>query len=217
MDNFRTTLSRFLKTCHRNFIKAKGEELDPETSERPSLRELVKKFPYPSVDLTPLGSQESIHSFIQKFQRIETVTANLLETNSELDNDGMFKSIRRSEKRMRSTKTTLRYENKKQGLNPTETEEQLTVLAKQGNHSMKVKGVDANGETLEGDNEKFKVKIPIADLPADLRGATKTLLQRFLALKNENIITVPDSNPAVIQRIKNLNVKSSHEPTKIKA
>lgn len=202
MDNFRTTLSRFLKKCHRKFLEAKAKQPDAVTGEKPTMKDLVRMFPYPHVDLTPLGTHESIKSFLQKFKRIETVTAHLLETNSEIDNDGMFKSLRQSQKRMRSVRTSLHYENKKQGLNPTETEEQLTTLSKQGNHSMKVTGVDSSEEWLEGNNDSFKVKIPISDLPEDLPGTAKTLLQRFLGLKEKKIITVPENDPTALAKAK---------------
>ncbi len=200
LDNFRTTLSRFLKKCHRAFLESKAKQNDPESGEKPKMRELVRMFPYPHVDLTPLGSHESIQTFIQKFKRIDTVTAKLLETNSEIDNDGMFKSLRASQKRMRSVRTSLHYENKKQGLNPSETEKQLIALSKQGNHDMRVTGVDSSGEKLEGNNDSFKVKIPIADLPEDLSEAAAVLHERFLGLKKNKIITVPDSDPTALQK-----------------
>jgi hypothetical protein len=202
MDNFRITLSRFLNTCHRAFLKAKAMEIDPETGGKHRIKDLVVKYPYPSVELTPLGSHDSIQSFIKKFKRIETVTAHLLETNSEIDNDEMFKSLRASQERIKSRRTSLHYENKKQGLNAAETEKQLTVLSKQGNHLMRVTGIDPNGEKLEGNNDSFKVKIPIANLPADLAGATAALLGHFKGLKKNKIITVPDTAPTTIQKAK---------------
>ena len=202
MDNFRTTLSRFLKKCHRDFLQAKARVTDPETGDKPVMRKLVEKYPYPSVDLTPLGSQDSIQSFLNKFKRIETVTAHLLETNSEVDNDGMFKSLRAAQTRIKSRRTSLHYENKKQGLNAAETEQQLTVLSKQGNHSMRVTGVDVGGEKLEGNNDSFKVKIPITNLPDDLAGASTELIRHFDGLKRNTSITVPESDPAAIQKAK---------------
>jgi hypothetical protein len=200
LDNFRTTLSRFLRKCHRQFIEAKAKQPDPESGEMPAKKDLLRMFPYPDVELTPLGSQDSIHSFLQKFKRIESVTANLLETNSEFDNDGMFRSLRNSQKRMRSVRTSLHYVNKKQGLSPAETEEQLTVLSKQGNHSMRVTGVDSSGEKLEGNNDSFKVKIPIADLPEDLTKAASVLVNRFIGLKVNKIIAVPDTDPSALKK-----------------
>lgn len=210
MDNFRTTLSAFLKRCHRWFLEAKAKEADRDTGEQLKMRDLVRMFPYPHVDLTPLGSHESIQSFLQKFKRIDTVTAHLLETNSEIDNEGMFRSIRGSQKRMRSVRTSLHYENKKQGLNPSETELQLTALSKQGNHGMKVTGVDSSGERLEGNNDSFKVKIPIADLPEELDAAAGVLIQRFNGLKNNKIITVPDTDPAALRKAR--KARRNHQP-----
>lgn len=206
LDNFRTTLSKFLKIRHRAFLKAKVEATSLETGDKPKMKDLLEKYPYPSVDLTPLGSHESIQSFLQKFKRIETVTAHLLETNSEIDNDGMFKSLRASQTRMKSRKTSLYYENKKHGLSTAETEQQLTVLSKQGNHAMRVTGVDANGEKLEGNNDNFKVKIPITNLPSDLPSASAELVFRFNGLKKNNIITVPDSDPEAVQKANNARI-----------
>lgn len=202
MDNFRTTLSKFLKIRHRAFLEAKAKVPDPETREKPKMKDLIAMYPYPSVDLTPLGSNESIHSFLQKFKRIETVTAHLLETNNELDNELMFKSLRASQTRMKSRRTSLHYENKKHGLNSAETEQQLTELSKQGNHAMRVTGVDPNGEKLEGNNDNFKVKIPVHNLPDDLQAASAELIHHFDGLKNNQIITVPNSDPAAIQKAK---------------
>lgn len=207
MDNFRTTLSRFLKKCHRNFLKAKSKEIDPETGKKLKLKQLVEKFPYPTVDLTPLGSRESIHSFLQKFKRIETVTAHLLPTNSEIDNDGMFKSLRAAQSRIKSRRTSLHYENKEKGLDSKETEQQLTVLSKQGNHAMRVTGVDVGGEKLEGNNDSFKVKIPITNLPEDVEGAAAELLRHFENLKKNKIITVADSDPTAIQKANDARAK----------
>ncbi len=203
MDNFRTTLARFLKKCHKNFLRAKSKVPDAETGKRPSLQELAKKYPYPTVELTPLGSHESIQSFLKKFKSIETVTAHLLETNSEIDNDGLFQAVRAAKTRMNSRKTSLHYENKKKGLNAAEAESQITVLSKQGNHLVKVTGIDNAGEKLEGNNDSFKVKIPITDFPHELIDAAKSLVERFEALKINEIITVPDTDPVARQKAKN--------------
>jgi hypothetical protein len=202
LDNFRTTLSRFLKQCHRSFLQAKSNQVDPETGEKSKLKDLVARFPYPTVDLTPLASNDSIHTFLKKFKLIETVTAHLLDTNSEIDNDGMFKALRASQARMRSKRTSVHYENKPKGLSKSETESQLSVLAKQGNHAMKVVGYDSAGEKIEGNNDSFKVKIPIADLSENLKTAAQSLVQRFNGLKENKIITVPDADPQAVEKAK---------------
>jgi hypothetical protein len=203
MDAFRTTLARFLKKCHRDFLLAGSKIPDSITGKKPTLKELVEKYPYPTVELTPLGSHESIHSFLKKFKTIETVTAHLLNTNSEIDNDGLFNAVRASQSRIKSRRTSLHYENKKQGLDAAEAESQLTALSKQGNHLIKVTGFDTTGEKIEGNNDSFKVKIPVTNLPDALRGAAEVLVQHFLALKSNKIITVPDSDAAAIQKVKN--------------
>lgn len=210
LDNFRSTLSHVLKHHHRMFLKAKAQVVDPETGKKPTLKTLAEAFPYPSVDLTPLGSSDSIHSFIAKFQRIETVATRILETNSELDNEEMFRSLRASQKRIKSRRTSLLYENKEHGLDAAETEAHLTVLAKQGNHSLRVTGVDPSGERLEGNNDNFKVKIPIASLPEDLSNASKELVRHFDDLKKNKIVTVPDASAEAIEKARSaLNAMKS--------
>lgn len=67
---------------------------------------------------------------------------------------------------------------------------------------MRVTGIDPNGEKLEGNNDSFKVKIPIANLPDDLDGASAELLRHFEGLKKNKIITVPDTDATTIQKAK---------------
>ncbi|MES2307342.1 MAG: hypothetical protein V4507_00630 [Verrucomicrobiota bacterium] len=201
---FKATFSWHLKKKYGQFIRSLSQILDPEKNVKPTLKELRIKYPFPTVDLTPIGSEESLVSFVHKFKTLEVITASLLATNDETDNADLFRDIRSSNDRIRSHKTTLRYENTKTGLNKAEAIDQLTVLAKQGNHSLKLIGHDKNGEKLSGNNENFKVESTIESLPHDPKEAGETLFGHFEDLKKDKIISIPSVEKSTTERIKKI-------------
>ncbi len=200
---FETTLARFLKKSHQAFVRSRAREKDPETGKRLLKADVLKLYPYPEVEIMPIASEESMEKFIQRFKTLELVKIRLLPTNSELDNDPLFKKLRSGGERIKSTATVLNYENKK-GLNKSEAVSQMAAAAKQGNHQFRLVGHESTGEKLIGNNEHFKVQIPIDKLPSAVKDAASKLFTVFQNLVEKSVIALPKVAHESAEKIKKL-------------
>ncbi|MEK7952798.1 hypothetical protein [Luteolibacter soli] len=196
VGTFQATLAKFLKLKHKAFIDFQSKIEHPGIG-RMQKKQLVEKYPYPSISITPIANEGSVEDFIKKFARLKSITTTLKKTNSEFDNDGLFDQVRTSQDLLKSTKTTLRYENK-EGLNKDEATKQVAALAKQGNHDLQLNGVDFGGSEMKGDEDSLKLKHSIPELSEDLESAALELYGAFKRLKKTASIIVPD----VIDKVK---------------
>ena len=208
VGTFGTTLARFLKIRHFGFLKAKSKEIDPETGRRRAFKELLRLYPYPTLDVVPVASRESLSQFIHRFHTLERIKIKLLPTNSELDNGPLFKGIRDAGDRIHSQTTALNYENKK-GLKKGEAIDQLSEAVKQGNHELTLIGHDSNGGAINGSNDHFKLKVPIESLPRDIAGSAKGLYTAFSSLALKSILTVPEEAAKALTKVKSLISRTS--------
>ncbi|MFD0893443.1 hypothetical protein KBB96_18610 [Luteolibacter ambystomatis] len=205
MEVFRSTIAKFLKIKHRTFIEAKFKASEEdENGKRLTKKKLVEIYPYPEVDLTHVGSNESVRDFIHKFKTIESVTTKLVPTNSELDNDLMFDAVRDAQKRINSKKTTLRYENN-EGLNKEETIDQISSLASQGNHEFSLAGESPSGGKMKGNNDDLKIQVPIEKPSRKNKRESKSLYQKFVALVESNIVQVGKQGRRTLNKISEIS------------
>lgn len=201
LETFRATAQKFLWIKHRNYINALYEKNQVARKADQNVPHISKTdlniaTPRPSVELVPIGSKESLASFLEQFQTLKSVEVQLLDTNSEIDNAPFFEKVREQKDAIGSKKTIVRHTNP-EGLDKDVAIEQLSVAAPQGNYQIRFDGLDDAGDRLKGNNEDFKVKTPIGEIGSDLVPAVKRMYAGFNSLVESGLVVIPTVVDAV--------------------
>ena len=195
-ESFRTTLQGFLRTKHKQFIDQEYKRLEELREEDPSSKKVTKKslyesIPRPTLELIPLTSEESIEQFIKKYRLLRTVEIALSDRNDEIDNDDFFEELQKRKDAIGSKKTAIRHNNSK-GLNKEEAVSEIADATGQGNQSVKLIGIDDEGDVLRGNNEKFQIRKPLSGLSNELGKAANQLFKSYEGLVKDGLVKVPE-------------------------
>ncbi len=181
---FGTTFQQFLRSA----MEAYHHDLFQDaihSGNRVTKKSLRQKFPLPTVDVVPVVSSESLKHFVQRFDSLNTLKIEVAPTNSELDNSAFFKQLRASKEKVDSQKTVVQHHNAK-GLDKDGCIAHVEA-AKQGNARIQMKGVDANGDSLIGNNENFSVHATVE--PGDgVDERAKDAFEKYEELVDDKVI-----------------------------
>lgn len=203
---FNSTISAFAKKKHFEFINKLYEEKNKVATaedQKISKRRLVELYPYPNIEIIPLSSETSLSQFISKYQILRRVEARLVETNQELDMNHFFAAVREKKDEIGSKATTLTHYSPG-GLSKEEAIHQLNAATNQGNTKIKLEGKDSQGDTLRGNNDSFKIRVPVENISANVSEAAKELLLIFERLRKNSTIKVTESTQSSNKKILDL-------------
>ena len=187
LQSFKSTLAAFLARKRKSFIESEYARLEGSATKR----ELSESIPQADLRITPVSSEESIETFLQRFARLKTLEIKVCKRNGEVDNSGLFDRIEDSSLELDSISTKLSYGNP-QGLNIAEAKREIVNASSSGNQLVKLQGLDENGDVLRGNNETFQLLKPIQSLKGKSPyAAAKLLYATFLQLVESKILSVP--------------------------
>ncbi len=198
-STFGTTFVHFMKRIIDN---KRNDHIIENMMEgrRISKASAAEQYPYPDLRVVPVVSQESLKEFINRFDSLNTVKIEVAPTNNELDNNKFFKLLRSSKSSMNSTRTVVQHHNS-QGLDKESTLEHVEA-AKQGNAFVQMKGKDASGDDLVGDNNNFSVRAIVDTDTDDPDRSIKDLYERYEGLIQEDVINVGQSLDDITGKLK---------------
>lgn len=211
LSAFRSTVLSFLKDSHGTFTNAiydrnvSERERDPNTLKLKK-KSILSKYPRPHLEVIPLASEQSLESFVSKYDLLRSLEIKLVEPNDEIDNEDFFDALRSRKDSINSASTVLKHSNTK-GLDKNETVTQLKAVASRGNQKIKMDGVDEYGDKLSGNNESFKVKTPIPLEGCNVDVAAKRMYQSFLGLVAHGVIKVPEISTETKFKVKAISEK----------
>jgi len=160
MSQFATTVERFMNWTRRSLID-KRYAAAREAGERITKKLLGEALPIPEISVTPVLAEESIEKFLKRFSVLKSIRISLTPTNEEPDYNEFFRVFRRQKESVGASKAQVEYrETTSEGLRVGPASEQLKA-AVDGQANFELEGLDQDGRPLKGDNEKFKVKVPI--------------------------------------------------------
>ncbi len=204
LNSFRATVKKFInlkRDEHINYLyhNNKGEF---------TRKQLNEEFPKVNLEIIPLGGKSSIRDFVEKFEILEDVKINLLETNNELDNDEFFRQLRKKQKASNSDKIKLEYNNNK-GLSKEYMANELTAAAHQGIANINLFGKDNQGNEIKGNNDSFKIKIVLNNISSNIKTASKELYLRFMNLRSRNRIDLGDIQDTTLldEKLRNAKIR----------
>lgn len=165
LQTFSSTISAFLKIEWAAWITSEFERLKG-LDEKITKVSLYKKYPRPSVEIVELSSDSTIKEFIKKFKVINSVQIKLVDTNHEIDNSELFIDLRTVKNNLGADSLTIKNEKKGIiGLKKPELTALITAPAADGNSRITIQGIDRDDDKLSGNNNEFKLSVPI-DLPS---------------------------------------------------
>lgn len=208
LEQFKATSLFFIKRKHRDYISRLYQEglskghTTPE-GDKLSKKYLCSKYPMPTLEIVPLASDESFQTFIRRYSVLQRVEITMLKPNQEFDADRFFRDVRRQQHAFGSDNTKLLHQNK-EGLQALEASKQLQLIAGQGNHDIQLSGIDLEGEKLKGNNDNFKLMIPLPKVPLAPSDAAEVLHDKYTNLVRRGSVTSPQISDEVERTIEEL-------------
>ena len=109
----------------------------------------------------------------------------------------MFMPALRKSSESLDAKTTKVIHSAPEGLNKQSAESQLSRIAAEGNAKIGMKGKDDAGGRISGNNESFKLTVPVKSVPAGVRRAAKKLFEIFQEQIAHGSIQLPPSDESI--------------------
>lgn len=210
LSTFRSTCQNFLNASHRAFIQKlykqnKLERAEDTAIERKTKKELLMEYPYPVLRVTPLTDKQELREFIQQFATIQGLSVKLLKTNREdIDNDEFWAEVDRRRDKMGSSRTSVDFSNRRDGLNESEVYEQCNAATALGNSEIKIQGLNSYGDKLKGNNTDFSLSVELEDLSKSVPIATPKLVGTYLELVQTGTIKKPTIIGSISSKIASL-------------
>ena len=192
-ESFRSTLLSFLSSKHEQYIKSEHERLKSD-GKSVTKKSLYLETPRPTLELIPLTSEDSIEEFLKKYDILKSIEITLSDRNDENDNDPFFDELQKRKDKIGSMTSVVRHTNSK-GLNKDNAIQEISEATEQGNQSVKLSGIDIDGDILSGNNEKFQLRKPLENLSSKPNQAAKELYQSFVGLVEDGLVKVPETSP----------------------
>lgn len=207
LQAFRSTCEQFIRQKHKEFIDKLFQQKQKEVSISPekkiTKKDLYKETPRPTVEIIPLSSDTSLEQFIKKYDVLRMVQTQLVQTNDELDINEFFRDVRETMEDIGSKQTTLTHTNPA-GLSKEEAFRQLSPAAQQGNTRIIMDGKDIQGDKLIGNNDNFKVRVPLMEVGKDLVSTANHMYKTFLRISKIGSIRVAEPGQGATEKIKTL-------------
>ena len=198
LSDFQRTVEKFVVEKYKNFTN-EGNLVYPNGDT------------YPDLKIIHLTSEGSISKFIDQYSLLKTVKIELVTTNNELDNNDFFAELRRMKEETSSNTTTITHNNK-DGLCKNEVAKQLELAIIQGNSNVQLKGIDNNGNKLEGSNKNLKVGYKLREIPQSILGIANKCYETFMQLVEEKTIRIGSTRDNTSEKIakiaRNINTTS---------
>ncbi|MBK6553423.1 MAG: hypothetical protein IPG13_05835 [Rhodocyclaceae bacterium] len=138
---------------------------------------VLKEYPLPTVEVVPLSSDTSLKQFLDQFKTLHQVRIDLIKPNDEIDSAGLLKKMREAGNALGATDSALIYRTSgaEKSLSHAKALKGLKPIVSEGNAKVTLSGKDRHGDTLTGNNESFKMGIPIADVSTNPRGCARSI------------------------------------------
>lgn len=206
LNAFKATAEKFMMEKYRAYLNKTYDErklLEENITKKDMMKDLTEEYPRPTVEIVPLSSESSFEEFIKQYYILRNLQIRLLQTNNELDMNEFFLQVRDQMDVIGSRQTTLIHNNP-EGLSKDEVIKKLSPVAGQGNAQISLEGKDAQGDILKGNNDNFKIKVPIGQVEENVSGAALQLYDIFRKLVKRGTLSVSKKYEASVEKIQAL-------------
>jgi len=202
LEAFRSTMISFIKSTRHDYLKRLYDEHRalPSIAGKHTTRKAIEKdIPQPTLELIEVAAEEELRDFVDRYKTLRDVQVSLVQTNDEIDNDDFFRQMRVQKERIGSDKTTYQH-HQKDGLVKSEAIEQLQS-ALGGTAIIRLEGISKDGDKLVGNNEHFKVRLPVDEVGDDVKVAASTMFNLYMSMIEQRRIPANESPPSTLIQI----------------
>lgn len=192
---FQVTALTFLRWQWTKYIndlyKAAKEAGEPKT--KVSLRKLHR---IPTLEVVPLTDKRSLAESVRRYETLRRIDFRLITPNDEIDASDTLERVRKMGLGMDASVTKVITENK-DGLDKDAALIAIEDATANGNQEVTLRGVDAEGNALKIDQDKFEMTVPIADVPENRIAKSMLLFSKYLEQVRRQEINAPALNVAI--------------------
>lgn len=198
LEHFKSLVETLIKKHVNQIIdgmykdKKEMRRLNGGTSRAVSKSDLKISYPIPDIKIIKLSSPEGIEEFIKSMKTVNSFSLTINKTNHESDLSTLFKVLRDQNKEMgagSSNKVT--YTKGKQSLNHDKVTELAQAASHDSNVNFVVKGIGIDGSPLNGTENEFTAKMPIAEIEKTPELMTLKAYKSFWKLISDGIVKQP--------------------------
>ncbi len=201
LNAFKTTAEQFLRRRHKEFINQLYAAMR-ETGEKITKKALFETHPAPTLEVIPLTGADDVAQFVKRYETLKRIDFRLVQPNDDIDAGEILGQVRAFGQELNADRTKLTTANS-EGLDIDASIEAVTAATETGNQEVKLSGVDQEGNTLSGNNEKFQVSAPVDIIPPTRSGLIERLYGIYESLIGSGTIRAP-SVERTMDRIKQL-------------
>jgi hypothetical protein len=209
LQSFQATTSKFLKEKYHDFVHQLYQQ---QHHTGVTKKQLYEQYYPPSLQIVSLSSDSSIRQFIDKYSLLKRVEIKLLTPNNDLDNNGLFSEARKAKEEVSAKTTTIIHDNARDGLFRTAIIRQLESVLRLGNSQVKVKGIDSQGNHLEGSNDNFKLRTLLPNVPHTIGGIADTSYRTLQSLIDQGLIHIGENRDNISDKLQELWNKIRNYP-----
>ncbi len=202
LSAFRATAARLIKDRHRAFIQER-HEASKDSGNKVTKRKLLEQYPYPTVEVVALSSDASLEQFISQFRVLQQIRIELVQPNDEIDGSSLVKRMREGKEALGAKNAALVYGNT-EGLSQGSAVDELKPVIEEGNAKVTLSGKDYTGDKLSGNNDAFKLGMPIAEISSNPITAGRELYDVFREKVDAGLLKVKTVRGDVIAKIKRI-------------
>lgn len=204
LQAFRATSAVVLGKAYKNYI-AKCYEAEKTAGRKVTKKALMKELPMPTVEVIPLSNQGGMADFLNQFTVLQRVSIKLVDPNDELDTPQLVRAMRKTGESLHAKNAVVTYVNK-DGMPRDIATHELGEAIAEGNTEVFVSGKDAAGDAIKGNNDSFKVGVPLDEISEKPDKAAKTLHTLFKTKVSEGIFKVSAVGEKALAKMKSIAI-----------
>tara|TARA_R100000935_G_C2839311_1_gene170116 strand:- start:1819 stop:2811 length:993 start_codon:yes stop_codon:yes gene_type:complete len=192
LNAFKATAESFLRKRHKEFI----DELYEKTSEDkkpPTKKALYEAHPHPNLEVIHLAGRTDIAHFLRRFETLKKINFRVVRPNDDINAGEILGQVRELSDALKSTNTKVTASSS-EGLDIDAAIEAVTEATSSGNQDVSVSGIDTEGNSLSGNNEKFRISAEIENIPPTKKGLVGRLIEKFTQLSSAGSINAPSAD-----------------------
>lgn len=192
LNAFKATAENFLRKRHKEFV----EELHKTSRDEekpPSKKFLYETHPQPNLEVIHLAGRTDIAHFLRRFEKLKKINFRVVKPNDDINAGEILGQVRELSDALKSTSTKVTAFSG-DGLDIDAAIEAITEATSSGNQDVGVSGIDTEGNSLSGNNEKFKISAEIDNIPPTKKGVIGRLLDKFSQLSSAGSINAPSAD-----------------------
>ncbi|MGR3609169.1 MAG: hypothetical protein ACU0BN_09980 [Sulfitobacter sp.] len=192
LNAFKATAENFLRKRHKEFVDGLYED-SREDEKPPTKKFLNETHPQPNLEVIHLAGKTDIKHFLRRFETLKKINFRVVRPNDEINAGEILGQVRDLSDALKSTNTKVTASSG-DGLDIDAAIDAVTEATSSGNQDVSVSGVDKEGNSLSGNNEKFKISAEIDNVPVTKKGVIGRLLDKFSQLSSAGSINAPAAN-----------------------